>query len=101
MREEIFGPVLTVQIFDDEEEALMLADHPTYGFAAGVHTRDIGRALRSTRRIAAGTVWINRFGRTWDFILPTGGFKGSGIGKDLGRQAFEANLRYKAVLVDF
>ncbi|WP_250495027.1 aldehyde dehydrogenase family protein [Caballeronia sp. GAWG1-1] len=101
VREEIFGPVLTVQTFDDEEEALALADHPTYGLAAGVHTRDIGRALRAMRRIQAGTVWVNRFGRTWDFMMPTGGFKGSGIGKDLGRQAFEANFRYKAVLIDF
>jgi aldehyde dehydrogenase (NAD+) len=101
VREEIFGPVLTVQTFDDEDEALALADHATYGLAAGVHTLDIGRALRATRRIQAGTVWINRFGRTWDFIIPTGGFKGSGLGKDLGRQAFEANLRYKSVLIDF
>lgn len=101
VREEIFGPVLTVQVFDDEEEGLALADHPSYGLAAGVHTQDIGRALRATRRLAAGTVWVNRFGRTGDFIIPTGGFKGSGIGKDLGRQAFEANLRYKSVLIDF
>jgi NAD-dependent aldehyde dehydrogenases len=101
VREEIFGPVLTVQVFEDEEEGLALADHPAYGLAAGVHTLDIGRALRAARRIQAGTVWVNRFGRTWDFILPTGGFKGSGLGKDLGRQAFEANLRYKSVLVDF
>lgn len=101
VREEIFGPVLTVQTFGDEEEGLALADHPTYGLAAGVHTQNISRALRAVRRIQAGTVWVNRFGRTWDFILPTGGFKGSGLGKDLGRQAFEANLRYKSVLVDF
>jgi len=101
VREEIFGPVLTVQVFDEEEEGLVLADHPTYGLAAGVHTQDIGRALRATRRIAAGTIWVNRFGRSGDFIIPTGGFKGSGIGKDLGRQAFEANLRYKSVLIDF
>ncbi|VVE06475.1 aldehyde dehydrogenase [Pandoraea communis] len=101
VREEIFGPVLTVQTFDEEEEALSLADHPTYGLAAGVHTQDIGRAFRAMRRIEAGTVWINRFGRTYDFIIPTGGFKGSGIGKDLGRQAFEANFRYKSVLIDF
>jgi len=101
VREEIFGPVLTVQTFEDEAHGLALADHPTYGLAAGVHTQDISRALRAVRRIQAGTVWVNRFGRTWDFILPTGGFKGSGLGKDLGRQAFEANLRYKTVLVDF
>ena len=51
MREEIFGPVLTVQTFDDEEEALALAAHPHYGLAAGVHTADIGRALRAVRGI--------------------------------------------------
>jgi len=101
VRDEIFGPVLTVQTFEDEAEGLALADHPLYGLAAGVHTQDISRALRAVRRIQAGTVWVNRFGRTWDFILPTGGFKGSGLGKDLGRQAYEANLRYKSVLVDF
>jgi aldehyde dehydrogenase (NAD+) len=101
VREEVFGPVLTVQTFDDEEEGLALADHPTYGLAAGVHTADLGRALRVVRRIEAGTVWVNRYGRTADFVLPTGGYKHSGIGKDLGREAFEANLRFKSVLVDF
>ncbi|WP_051236225.1 aldehyde dehydrogenase family protein [Ottowia thiooxydans] len=101
LEEEVFGPVLTVQIFDDEEEGIALASHSVYGLAAGVHTMDIGQAMRATRRIAAGTVWINRYGRTTDFIVPTGGFNGSGIGKDLGRQAFEANLRHKSVLLDF
>jgi len=101
VREEIFGPVLTVQVFNDEEEALALADHAVYGLAACVHTQNIGLALRAARRLAAGTVWINRYGRTGDFIIPTGGFKGSGIGKDLGRQAFEASLQTKSVLIDF
>lgn len=101
IEEEIFGPVITVQIFDDEEEALALADHNSYGLAAGVHTRDIGRAMRAMRALEAGTVWINRYGRTEDFVIPTGGFKTSGIGKDLGRQAVEANLRHKSVLIDF
>ena len=101
VRNEIFGPVLTVQIFDDEQEALALADHPDYGLAAGVHTADVGRALRMARAIEAGTIWINRYGRTSDFVIPTGGYKRSGIGKDLGRQAYEANLRHKSVLVDF
>jgi len=98
--EEIFGPVLTVQVFDDEAEGLALADHPTYGLAAGVHTADLGRALRAVRRIEAGTVWVNRYGRSADWIIPTGGYKRSGIGKDLGRAAFEANLRFKSVLID-
>ncbi len=101
VKSEIFGPVITVQAFDDEEEALALADHPDYGLAAGVHTADIGRALRLARGIEAGTVWINRYGRTADYVIPTGGYKRSGIGKDLGRQAYEANLRHKSVLVDF
>jgi aldehyde dehydrogenase (NAD+) len=56
--------------------------------------------MRAVRRIEAGTVWINRYGRTADFAIPTGGYKGSGIGKDLGRQAVEANLRFKSVLID-
>ncbi|MFN3986912.1 MAG: aldehyde dehydrogenase family protein [Rhodocyclaceae bacterium] len=101
VRNEIFGPVLTVQTFDDEAEALQLAAHPSYGLAAGVHTADINRALRLAQKLEAGTVWINRYGRSWDFALPTGGYKSSGIGKDLGRHAYEANLRTKTVLIDF
>lgn len=100
IREEIFGPVLTVQEFESEEEGFAIADHPDYGLAAGVYTADLGRALRAMREIKAGTVWINRYSRTLDFILPTGGYKSSGIGKDLGRQAVEANLRHKSVLID-
>ena len=101
VQEEIFGPVLTVQTFDDEAEGLALAAHERYGLAAGVHTADIGKALRAMRGIAAGTVWINRYGRSNDFVIPTGGYHQSGIGKDLGRQAVEANLRFKSVLIDF
>lgn len=101
VREEIFGPVLTVQSFADEEEAWSLAAHGTYGLAAGIHTADVNRALRAVRKLEAGTVWVNRYGRSEDFIIPTGGFKSSGIGKDLGRQAVEANLRHKSVLIDF
>ena len=101
VREELFGPVLTVQTFEDEEEGIALADHEVYGLAAGIYTRDIGKAMRATRAIAAGTVWINRYGRSGDMIIPTGGFKGSGIGKDLGRQAMEACMRSKSILLDF
>jgi acyl-CoA reductase-like NAD-dependent aldehyde dehydrogenase len=101
VHDEIFGPVLTAQVFDDEDEALALGDHPSYGLAAGVHTSDVGRALRCARGLEAGTVWINRYGRSDDFVLPTGGFKRSGMGKDLGRQSYEANLRFKTVRVDF
>ena len=101
VREEIFGPVLTVQSFDDEEEGLSLAAHPVYGLAAGVHTRDINKALRAVRQIKAGTIWVNRYGRSADYIIPTGGYGSSGIGKDLGRQAVEANMRFKSALIEF
>lgn len=100
VREEVFGPVLTVQTFADESEAFALANDTAYGLAAGVHTGDVARTLRAVRAIEAGTIWVNRYGRSNDFILPTGGYKQSGIGKDLGRQAYEANLKIKTALIE-
>lgn len=99
VREEIFGPVMTIQRFDDDDEGIALANDTHYGLAAGVYTSDMNRGLRAMRETQAGTVWINRYGRTADFIIPTGGYKQSGIGKDLGRHAFESNLRYKSALI--
>ncbi|MCT7378115.1 aldehyde dehydrogenase family protein [Chelativorans salis] len=99
VQEEIFGPVLTVQTFREEEEAVALADHPVYGLAAGLFTRDLSRAVRITRALQAGTVWVNRYSRSRDHILPTGGYKRSGIGKDLGREAYLANRKSKSVLI--
>lgn len=99
VREEIFGPVMTIQRFDDDDEGIALANDTHYGLAAGVYTSTMNRGLRAMREIQAGTVWINRYGRTADFIIPTGGYKQSGIGKDLGRYAFESNLRYKSALI--
>ncbi len=97
--EEIFGPVLTLQTFRTEEEALSLSDHPTYGLAAGLFSRDVSRVMRLSRAIQAGTIWVNRYGRSRDHILPTGGYKRSGIGKDLGREAYLANRKSKSVLI--
>lgn len=99
VREEIFGPVMTIQRFDEDDEGIALANDTRYGLAAGVYTGNINRGLRAMREIQAGTVWINRYGRTADFIIPTGGYKQSGIGKDLGRHAYESNLRYKSALI--
>ncbi len=99
IKEEIFGPVLSVQTFHTEDEALSLADHPTYGLAAGLFTRDLSRAIRMTRALQAGTIWVNRYSRSRDHILPTGGYKQSGIGKDLGREAYLANRKTKSVLI--
>ena len=98
--QEIFGPVLTLQGFDDEDQAMALSDHPTYGLCAGIFTRDLSRAMRAMRRVRAGTVWINRYGRSRDHILPTGGYGQSGIGKDLGREAYRASRQQKTVLID-
>ena len=97
--EEIFGPVLTVQTFTSEEEAVALSDHPIYGLAAGLYTSDVSRAIRLSRRIKAGTIWVNRYSRSRDHILPTGGYKRSGLGKDLGREAYVANRKSKSVLI--
>lgn len=97
--EEIFGPVLTVQTFETEEEALALSSHPTYGLASGLFTADLSRTIRLARKLEAGTVWVNRYRRSRDHILPTGGYKRSGIGKDLGREAYHANRRTKSVLI--
>ncbi|HEY6868455.1 MAG TPA: aldehyde dehydrogenase family protein, partial [Novosphingobium sp.] len=96
---EIFGPVLTVQTFAEDEEAFAMANATRYGLAAGVHTRDLSRALRAVRRLEAGTVWVNRYGRSDDFILPTGGFRQSGVGKDLGREAYLAACKVKTALI--
>lgn len=97
--EEIFGPVATFQTFETEDEAMQLAAHPTYGLCAGLFTRDLSRGLRLTRQLQAGTVWVNRYNRSRDHILPTGGWKASGLGKDLGREAYRANRRSKSVLI--
>jgi aldehyde dehydrogenase (NAD+) len=98
---EIFGPVLTVQSFADEEEAFALANDTRYGLAAGVYTGGVARALRATRELEVGTIWVNRYGRSDDFILPTGGYKQSGIGKDLGRDAYLGSCKSKTALIAF
>lgn len=98
--EEIFGPVLTLQSFESEDEAIALARHATYGLCAGLFTRDLSRAMRLAKALEAGTVWVNRYGRSRDHILPTGGWKASGLGKDLGREAYLSNRRSKSVLID-
>jgi aldehyde dehydrogenase (NAD+) len=98
IREEIFGPVLAVQRFRDEEEGLALADHPIYGLAAAVHTNDINRALRAARSIQAGTVWVNHFGLP-HLAAPFGGYKQSGFGKDFGMAGLEKYLRTKSIRI--
>jgi acyl-CoA reductase-like NAD-dependent aldehyde dehydrogenase len=97
-REEIFGPVLAVIPFTETDEAVELANASIYGLAAGVWTRDVGKAHDVARRLQAGTVWINQY-NWYDSAAPFGGFKQSGFGRELGREALEAYTEVKSVYV--
>jgi aldehyde dehydrogenase (NAD+) len=93
---EVFGPVLSVIPFEDEEEAIAIANGTPFGLAAGVWTLDIRRAHRVARRLQAGTVWINMY-RAMAFNSPFGGYKSSGIGRQNGIEAIDQYLQTKSV----
>jgi acyl-CoA reductase-like NAD-dependent aldehyde dehydrogenase len=95
-REEIFGPVVTVFPFADEEEAVALANDTEYGLAAGLWTRDSSRAVRVARRLRAGTVWTNCYGEV-DPAAPFGGYKASGHGREMGSYALDLYTEVKSV----
>jgi acyl-CoA reductase-like NAD-dependent aldehyde dehydrogenase len=97
-REEIFGPVLATMTFEDEDDAVQQANQTIYGLAAGVWTRDVGRAHRFARAVKAGTVWVNTYNR-YDPGAPFGGFKQSGFGRDLGERALQEYTQTKSVWV--
>src|SRR6266545_3815758 len=98
-QEEVFGPVLAVIPFSDEDELRTLANGVEYGLAAGIWTRNTSRALRLADLIDAGTVWINTYGM-FDVAVPFGGRKHSGFGRELGEEALEPYLKSKSVWVD-
>ena len=96
-QQEIFGPVLSVVPFDDEDDAVRMANDSEYGLGAGLYTSDAKRAFRVARRIRTGTVGINGF--NVEPHLPFGGYKQSGLGREGGRTAYESYTELKTVLL--
>jgi len=97
-QEEVFGPVLSVIPFEDDEEAVAIGNDVVYGLAAGVWTRDIKRALTLSNRLHAGTVWVNTY-RAVSFMSPFGGYKRSGIGRESGQEMIKEYLQTKSVWI--
>jgi acyl-CoA reductase-like NAD-dependent aldehyde dehydrogenase len=98
VQEEIFGPVLTVQPFDTEEEAIRLANGTTYGLAAGLQTTNIARAHKVAAQLRAGIVWVNGWA-ILDTAVPFGGYKQSGYGREGGPEGLDEYLQTKSVVV--
>jgi aldehyde dehydrogenase (NAD+) len=98
-QEEVFGPVLSVIPFRDEDDALGIANDVRFGLGAGVWTRDIGRAIRMSERIQSGTVWVNTY-RAVSYMSPFGGYKDSGVGRENGQNAIYEYLQLKSVWIN-
>jgi acyl-CoA reductase-like NAD-dependent aldehyde dehydrogenase len=98
VQEEIFGPVLTVQSFDSEQDAVAMANGTGYGLAAGLQTTDLSRAHRVAASLKAGLVWVNGWG-VLDVQMPIGGYKQSGYGRECGPEGLEEYLQTKSVLI--
>ena len=97
-KDEIFGPVMSVLKFKDFDEVVERGNRTFYGLAAAVWTRDIGKAHRMAKALRAGTVWVNCYD-VFDAAAPFGGFKMSGIGRELGIKGMDAYLETKTVTV--
>jgi acyl-CoA reductase-like NAD-dependent aldehyde dehydrogenase len=95
-QEEIFGPVVALIPFKDEDDAVLQGNDTFYGLAAGVWTRDVSKAHRVARAIRAGTVWVNCY-NVFDVMAPFGGYKQSGYGRELGRHALDLYTQVKSV----
>ena len=97
-QEEVFGPILSVIPFDAEEDAIRVGNDIVFGLAAGVWTSDIGRALRMSEKLKAGTIWVNTY-RAVSFMSPFGGFKRSGQGRESGQDAIKEFMQVKSVWI--
>ena len=98
VQEEIFGPVLTVQPFDSEQEAVALANSTRYGLAAGIQTTNLARAHRVADALQAGIVWVNDWAML-DPAVPFGGVKDSGFGREYGPEALQSYTKVKSVVI--
>jgi len=98
-QEEVFGPVLSIIGFEDEEEAVAIGNDVIYGLAAGVWTQNIGRAVRMSKALKAGTVWVNTY-RAVSYMMPFGGVKHSGLGRESGIEAVREYLETKSVWIN-
>jgi acyl-CoA reductase-like NAD-dependent aldehyde dehydrogenase len=98
VQQEIFGPVVTVQPFDDEDHAIRLANSTSFGLAGGLQTSDMKRAHRVAAALKAGTVWVNQWGLL-DVQMPIGGYKQSGYGRENGPEGLAEYLQAKSVLI--
>jgi acyl-CoA reductase-like NAD-dependent aldehyde dehydrogenase len=97
-QEEVFGPVLSIIGFDTEEDAVEIGNDVIYGLAAGVWTRDMGRAIRMTKALEAGMIWANTY-RAYSYQVPIGGMKHSGLGRESGIDAINEYLETKSVMI--
>ncbi|KJS10784.1 MAG: carnitine dehydratase [Hoeflea sp. BRH_c9] len=99
-QQEVFGPVLSVIRFSDDDEAYAIANDTPYGLAAGVWTTDMARAFTAAKRLRAGTIWTNTY-RAVSYMMPFGGFKNSGQGRESGQDAIYDYLETKSVWMGF
>ncbi|MFM2423310.1 MAG: hypothetical protein RL291_1840, partial [Pseudomonadota bacterium] len=98
-QEEVFGPVLSIIKFKDEDQAVEIANDIIYGLGSGVWTQSVRRAITMAKRIKAGTVWVNTY-RAVSPLMPFGGYKASGLGRESGRDAINEYLQTKSVWIN-
>ena len=98
-QQEVFGPVLSIIPFDDDAEAIRIANDSIYGLASGLWTRDIARAIKVSQAMESGTVWVNTY-RAVSFMAPFGGYKRSGIGRESGQESIHEFLQTKTVWIE-
>jgi betaine-aldehyde dehydrogenase len=97
-QEEIFGPVLAVLPYDDESDAVRIANDSDYGLSGSVWTQDVERGIDVARQVRTGTYGVNQFG-TLDLRNPFGGFKASGVGRELGPEGLSAYVETKSIVL--